>query len=60
MRTATIRIRRDDDQVLAEAATDFVQAWRTGKSDGDSFTFSSPAQLFSVLPPKRWDLIERL
>jgi predicted transcriptional regulator len=24
------------------------------------FTFSSPAQLFSVISPKRWELIERL
>jgi predicted transcriptional regulator len=24
------------------------------------FTFSSPAQLFSVINPKRWQLIERL
>ena len=24
------------------------------------FTFSTPAQLFSVISPKRWELIERL
>ena len=60
MKKATIKIRRDDDQLLTEAASAFVKAWRTGKSDGDSFTFASPAQLFTVLPPKRWELIERL
>jgi predicted transcriptional regulator len=60
VRTATIKISRDDEQVLSEAASAFAKAWRTGKSGGDSFTFSSPAQLFTVLPPKRWDLIERL
>jgi len=60
MRTATIKIQRDDDATLAEGADAFVKAWRTGKSDGDRFTFSSPAHLFSVLPPKRWELIERL
>ncbi|MFY7962962.1 MAG: hypothetical protein ACOVVK_23010 [Elsteraceae bacterium] len=53
MKKATITIRRDDDQLLADAANAFVKAWRTGRSDGDSFTFSSPAQLFTVLPPKR-------
>lgn len=61
MRTATIQIRRDDDDaVLRDAGAAFVQTWRTGRSTGDLFTFSSPAQLFSVLTPKRWALIERL
>jgi len=45
---------------LGDATAAFIDTWRTGKSDSDLFTFSSPAQLFSVLSPKRWDLIERL
>ena len=60
MRTATIRIRKDDDAVLRDAASAFVDAWRSGHAQGDVFTFASPAQLFSVLTPKRWELIERL
>jgi len=60
MRIATIQIRKDDAAVLREAGEAFIEAWRTGKSNGDVFTFSSPAQLFSVLSPRRWDLIERL
>ena len=60
MRTATIQIRRDDDQVLREAAAGFVKAWTSGEAPGDRFTFSSPAQLFSILSPKRWELVERL
>ncbi|TAM51261.1 MAG: transcriptional regulator [Paraburkholderia sp.] len=38
----------------------FVQAWHDGKSDTDTFEFESPKALFSVLTPKRWELIERL
>lgn len=60
MRIATIQIRRDDDAILREAGAAFVDAWRTGKSVSDLLTFSSPAQLFSVLSPKRWELIEKL
>lgn len=60
MRVATIQIRKADEAILREAGAGFVEAWRTGKSETDLFTFSSPAQLFSVLTPRRWDLIERL
>jgi len=60
MRTATIQIRKDDAAVLLEAGSAFLDAWRTGASESDVFTFSSPAQLFSILSPRRWDLIERL
>jgi predicted transcriptional regulator len=60
MRVATIQIKKDDATVLRDAGTAFVDAWRLGASQSDLFTFSSPAQLFSVLSPKRWELIERL
>jgi len=60
MRVATIQIRKDDATILREAGAAFVGAWRTGKSESDVFTFSSPAQLFSILSPRRWELIERL
>jgi predicted transcriptional regulator len=60
VRIATIQIRQDDDQVLREAGAAFIDAWNRGRSDGDVFTFASPAQLFSVLTPKRWELIARL
>jgi predicted transcriptional regulator len=60
MRVATIQIRKDDAAILCEAGAAFVEAWHTGKWESDVFTFSSPAQLFSVLSPKRWDVIERL
>ena len=60
MRTATIQIRKDDDAVVRKAGAAFVHAWETGQSASDVFTFSTPSQLFSVLSPKRWALIERL
>lgn len=60
MRVATIQIRKNDEALLREAGASFIEAWRKGSSDSDLFTFSSPAQLFSVLTPKRWALIERL
>lgn len=60
MRIATIEIRKGDDVIVQDAGDAFVRAWRTGRSASDLFTFSSPAQLFSVLSPRRWTLIERL
>ncbi len=60
MTDAIIRILSDDDAVLEEAATRFKKAWKSGKPQPAVFTFSTPAQLFSVISPKRWELIERL
>ncbi|MEK7820737.1 MAG: transcriptional regulator [Pseudomonadota bacterium] len=60
MRRAIIQIRKDDEAVIAEAGRGFVRAWNTGKSNADVFTFASPAQLFAVLTPKRWEMVERL
>jgi len=60
MTEAIIRIRNDDDALLAEAGERFKAAWKTGEPTAAVSTFSSPAQLFSVISPKRWQLIERL
>jgi predicted transcriptional regulator len=61
MKRATIQIRSDADAVMREAGKGFVDAWKKGSSDPAAiFTFSSPAQLFSVITPKRWELIEHL
>ena len=60
MRTATIRVCRDDAAVLQDAGAAFVKAWREGASTSDVFTFASPAQLFTVLSPRRWALVEAL
>lgn len=64
MKRAVIEIRRDSDPkaILEAMGADFVNAWNDGAA-GDpiaTFAFSSPAQLFSVISPKRWELIERL
>ena len=60
MTTATIRIQRDDDAALSEAAKGFAAAWTSGDEQEHLFSFASPEQLFSVLTPKRWTLIETL
>lgn len=64
MKQAVIRIRRDDDvdAILDQMGRNFVAAWNRGEAAGPeaTFTFSSPAQLFSVITPKRWELIEHL
>ena len=59
-RKARIEIRSDTEAVLREMAADFKKVWRTGKPGTDVYTFSTPAQLFETLPPKRWELIEKL
>ncbi len=60
MKTATIRIHKDTDAAIKAMGERFVKAWRTGKSGGTVLHFESPAALFRVLSPKRWELIERL
>ena len=60
MKKATIRIRKDTDAALKEMGGRFVKAWKSGRSGGDTFQFESPAAMFRVLTPKRWELIERL
>ena len=60
MNEAIIRIGSGDDAILDDSAIRFKNAWKSGKSGPAVFTFSSPAQLFSVISPKRWELIERL
>ncbi|OLP61574.1 transcriptional regulator [Xaviernesmea oryzae] len=60
MTKALIRIVRDDAEALEDAAARFREAW-AGRGDSQVvLTFSSPTQLFEVLSPKRWQLIETL
>lgn len=60
MKKATIRIRRDANAAIKEMGERFIKTWKTGKSAGDTLQFESPAALFRVLTPKRWELIEHL
>ncbi len=60
MTDAIIRICNSDSAILSEAATRFKAAWNAGEAWPAVFTFSSPAQLFSVISPKRWEMIEHL
>jgi predicted transcriptional regulator len=57
---AVLRIRRDADAALAEMGKRFTAAWKSGRSSAHVFAFESPAALFRVLTPKRWELVERL
>ncbi|QFY44090.1 transcriptional regulator [Candidatus Methylospira mobilis] len=59
MRIATIHIRKAND-VLEAARSGFLSAWNTGEYTEEHFGFASPAALFRVLTPRRWDLIECL
>ncbi|PKA40526.1 transcriptional regulator [Rhizobium sullae] len=60
MTTATIRIQRNDETALRQALEGFAAAWKTGEAQDHAFSFSSPEQLFMILTPKRWTLIETL
>jgi predicted transcriptional regulator len=60
MTTATIRIQRNDDAAINQAAEGFIAAWNSSNEQDHVFSFSSPEQLFTVLTPKRWTLIEML
>jgi predicted transcriptional regulator len=58
-RIATIHIRKASDGLTA-ARVGFLSTWKSGKYTGEHFDFESPAALFRILTPKRWELIERL
>jgi len=60
MRTATIRIERNDPSAMTDARRQFLDAWSRGDYQGEVFSFESPTALFRVLTPKRWELLERL
>ncbi len=61
MTKAVLRIRRDSTAVLEEMGRRFAATWKTGRpAAAHVFSFESPAALFRVLSPKRWELIERL
>jgi len=62
MTEAFIQIRSDTEVVLDEEFSRVQEALRKGEAAEPVavFTFASPAQLFSVISPKRWELIERL
>ena len=60
MRIATIRVRSDTDQALREMREQFLTARQTGNYQGEVFEFESPAALFRLLTPKRWELLETL
>ena len=60
MNRAVIQIRQDDDDLAAIAAMGerFATAWKNGKPQDPVAILSF--QLFSVISPKRWELIEQL
>jgi predicted transcriptional regulator len=60
MRLATIRVRSDTKQALKEMRQQFLAAWKTSEYQGEVFEFESPAALFHLLTPKRWELLETL
>ena len=59
MKRAIIRIRRDRNGLDA-LGKEFIRTWKSGRSNGDILQFESPAALFRVLTPKRWELVEKL
>lgn len=59
-RTATIRIEPDESAWRDRVRGRMKQVGSRRRYQGEHFSFSSPAALFKVLSPKRWELIERL
>lgn len=60
MKKVTIRIQRRPESALAEMGQRFTKAWKTGRSVGATLEFETPAALFRVLTPRRWEMVERL
>ena len=56
MKTVTLDVRHP-----ADAMSDFVQAWNSGKSQKSArISFASPELLWRVLTEKRWELLKAL
>ena len=60
MRKAIIRLRQNTDITFSEIRKNFVTAWQTSEYQGEIFKFESPRALFSLLSPKRWEILEYL
>ncbi len=60
MTKAILTVRRHVGQALPRMGRRFGAAWKDGKSSVHVFTFESPAALFRLMTPKRWELVERL
>lgn len=59
-RIATIRIEPHEAAWRSELRGRVKQANGRARYLGEHLSFSSPAALFKVVSPKRWDLIQRL
>ena len=59
-RIATIRIKKRHEAVAREIRSRFIEAWETGQYQGEVLDFETPAALFRMLTPKRWDMLETL
>ena len=56
MKTVTLEVRSPD-----EAMGDFLNAWKTGKSQKSArISFATPELLWQVLTAKRWELLKTL
>ena len=56
MKTVTLDVRPP-----ADSMADFVQAWKTGKSQKSArISFATPELLWQVLTAKRWELLKAL
>lgn len=50
-----------DVRTPADSMTDFVNAWKAGKSEKSArISFATPELLWRVLTPKRWELLKAL
>ena len=59
-RIAVIHIEPSGDAALRGLREGFLAAWNSGQYQGEAFSFESAAALFRHLPPRRWELLERL
>lgn len=59
-RSLTIRVERDEQRSRKRMREGFVRAWKTGRYQGEEFSFKSPEALFRALTPARWSVLARL
>jgi predicted transcriptional regulator len=59
MRTLAISL-TDSKSSMQQMKASAIQAWKTGKYQGETISYATPAQLFKVFTQKRWEMIAHL
>jgi predicted transcriptional regulator len=59
-RKLTIRLEPSDKAALTQMSEQFLAAWKSGKDQGEFLSFATAEQLFRVITPAKWGVLQTL